>query len=198
MVVKQRGFTIVELLIVIVVIGILAAITVVAYNGIQARATNARAQSDMANVQGLIETYNAINGSYPSTGSLNSVRTDVNCTGGSKQVDWVPNLTNPLPQSNTNRGVNGARGCYMYSSDGTQYVLSAWNAVNNGPQNTMMYRRLGFREINFADSNLYYCNHNGAIGGLSAGVYAASRDYYKYSYTISNVTSCNETPPTGA
>lgn len=35
---KQRGFTIVELLIVIVVIAILAAITIVAYNGIQQRA----------------------------------------------------------------------------------------------------------------------------------------------------------------
>jgi prepilin-type N-terminal cleavage/methylation domain-containing protein len=35
---KQTGFTIVELLIVIVVIGILAAITIVAYNGIQERA----------------------------------------------------------------------------------------------------------------------------------------------------------------
>lgn len=35
---KQTGFTIVELLIVIVIIGILAAITVVAYNGIQERA----------------------------------------------------------------------------------------------------------------------------------------------------------------
>ena len=35
---KNVGFTIVELLIVIVVIGILAAITIVAYNGIQDRA----------------------------------------------------------------------------------------------------------------------------------------------------------------
>jgi prepilin-type N-terminal cleavage/methylation domain-containing protein len=35
---KQYGFTIVELLIVIVVIGILAAISVVAYNGVQTRA----------------------------------------------------------------------------------------------------------------------------------------------------------------
>ena len=35
---KQKGFTIVELLIVIVIIGILAAITIVAYNGIQQRA----------------------------------------------------------------------------------------------------------------------------------------------------------------
>ena len=32
---KQRGFTIVELLIVVVIIAILAAITIVAYNGIQ-------------------------------------------------------------------------------------------------------------------------------------------------------------------
>lgn len=35
---NRRGFTIVELLIVIVVIGILAAITIVAYNGVQERA----------------------------------------------------------------------------------------------------------------------------------------------------------------
>ena len=37
---KQKGFTIIELLIVIVVIGILAAITIVAYNGVQNRANN--------------------------------------------------------------------------------------------------------------------------------------------------------------
>lgn len=38
----RRGFTIVELLIVIVLIGILATITVVAYNGIQERAKDAK------------------------------------------------------------------------------------------------------------------------------------------------------------
>ncbi len=42
------GFTIVELLIVIVVIGILAAITIVAYNGVQARAQLAKRESDVA------------------------------------------------------------------------------------------------------------------------------------------------------
>jgi prepilin-type N-terminal cleavage/methylation domain-containing protein len=45
---KNRGFTIVELLIVIVVIGILAAITVVAFNGIQDRARLTKVQSDTA------------------------------------------------------------------------------------------------------------------------------------------------------
>lgn len=44
---KQKGFTIVELLIVIVVIGILAAITIVAYNGIQSRANVQRANTDL-------------------------------------------------------------------------------------------------------------------------------------------------------
>ena len=43
-----RGFTIVELLIVIVVIAILAAITVVAYNGIQQQAQEAKIKSDQA------------------------------------------------------------------------------------------------------------------------------------------------------
>jgi len=44
---RQSGFTIVELLIVIVVIGILAAITIVAYNGIQTRAQTTKINSDL-------------------------------------------------------------------------------------------------------------------------------------------------------
>lgn len=46
-----RGFTIVELLIVIVVIAILAAISVVAYNGIQTRAKISEAKSDLATLE---------------------------------------------------------------------------------------------------------------------------------------------------
>lgn len=44
---QTHGFTIVELLIVIVVIGILAAITVVAYSGVQQRAQDAKRTSDI-------------------------------------------------------------------------------------------------------------------------------------------------------
>lgn len=194
---KQIGFTIVELLIVIVVIAILAAITIVAFNGIQARAANSRVQSDIKNVQKLVEAYNAMNGSYPSTGSLNTVRTDDNCTGGTSQADWVPSVTETLPQSEANRGIGGLRGCYMYSSDGTSYVISAWNGVHGGPQKAAMYRRLGFREITLISSNAYYCNHVN-IGGSSTGTYVEGSDHYKYSFTVSNITSCNETPPAGA
>jgi prepilin-type N-terminal cleavage/methylation domain-containing protein len=51
----KSGFTIVELLIVIVVIAILAAISVVAYNGLQDRARATRANNDMATLHKAIK-----------------------------------------------------------------------------------------------------------------------------------------------
>lgn len=60
-----RGFTIVELLIVIVVIAILAAISVVAYNGIQARANDSRIKSAAGQVEKAIQLYVAEYGSFP-------------------------------------------------------------------------------------------------------------------------------------
>tara|TARA_B100000378_G_scaffold251824_1_gene226767 strand:- start:15 stop:632 length:618 start_codon:yes stop_codon:yes gene_type:complete len=199
---KQKGFTIVELLIVIVVIAILAAITVVAYTGIQERTKNVAIQSDLRQVAQLIEAYAAENGSYPSTGSLSNIYTDAECnlatdSGGYKGEDWVPGINN-LPQNPGLEGAgNGSRGCYTYSSDGTNYILSAWNAKWGGPNTDTMYRRLGWRETGNFASNQYYCNHTN-IGGNASGTYNIGADYYKHSYTISSITTCNETPPAGA
>lgn len=78
------GFTIVELLIVIVVIAILAAITVVAYNGIQARAQDAQIRSIASqfaksfnrwSVESGVTTYPGASGSTAYSGGT--------CTGGS-------------------------------------------------------------------------------------------------------------------
>ena len=70
----QSGFTIVELLIVIVVIGILAAITIVSYSGITNRANGAQAVTNAETTQKVAEAYNAdppagVNG-YPTTFTL--------------------------------------------------------------------------------------------------------------------------------
>jgi prepilin-type N-terminal cleavage/methylation domain-containing protein len=62
---QERGFTIVELLIVIVVIGLLAAITVNAFAGIRQKAQNTRTVANVRNYMNALETYKAINGNYP-------------------------------------------------------------------------------------------------------------------------------------
>lgn len=62
----QHGFTIVELLIVIVVIAILAAISIVAYSGIQERARNAQRQEDIRTIAKALEMYYIREGHYPS------------------------------------------------------------------------------------------------------------------------------------
>lgn len=63
----RRGFTIIELLIVIVVIAILAAITILAYNGIAQKAHVTALQSDLSNGATALGTARAqaTNGSYP-------------------------------------------------------------------------------------------------------------------------------------
>ena len=62
---SRKGFTIVELLVVIVVIGILAAITIVSYTGVTGRATAASLQSDLTNASQQLKMYYTLYGSYP-------------------------------------------------------------------------------------------------------------------------------------
>jgi prepilin-type N-terminal cleavage/methylation domain-containing protein len=63
---KQPGFTIVELLIVIVVIAILATIGVVAYRGILGRANYTKRLQDMATIRKALQLYKVDNGQFPS------------------------------------------------------------------------------------------------------------------------------------
>ncbi|MFZ2836488.1 MAG: prepilin-type N-terminal cleavage/methylation domain-containing protein [Candidatus Saccharimonadales bacterium] len=129
---RQIGFTIVELLIVIVIIGILAAITIVAYNGIQERANFSKSQSDLSALNKAIQLYYAENGSYPSPTS--------GCTNGwcgwdqATDDNFIPGLvpkyiasTPQLPTSNASNNT------YLYSStNGTTYRLMRYKADTAG------------------------------------------------------------------
>ncbi len=75
------GFTIVELLIVIVVIAVLASITIVAYNGIQQRAQDSQRKSDLAQITKALHIYNVDNGNYVGDGNGGSSDCGNNGTG---------------------------------------------------------------------------------------------------------------------
>lgn len=99
---KTAGFTIVELLIVIVVIAILAAITIVAYNGIQNRANDVAIQSDINNLVKKIRLYEVDNGQLPPAGS----------SYGSGQQTTFPGITLAV-----------SKGSYATSSQNLFYCL---------------------------------------------------------------------------
>lgn len=67
---KEKGFTIIELLVVIVVIGVLASITIVGYNGVQDRAKAVKAQSNARDVANKMMIWQAVTGSTPSYNQL--------------------------------------------------------------------------------------------------------------------------------
>lgn len=68
----SSAFTIVELLVVIVIIGILATISLVLYSGIQARANTAAIQANLNINSNLLEMYKAEYGSYPTSLNTNN------------------------------------------------------------------------------------------------------------------------------
>lgn len=86
---KQTGLTIVELLIVIVVIGILAAISIVAYNGVQQRARDGQRLQDMASIVKALELYKAQFGAYPAA---------VGNSPGGWEISSNPNANHPFLQ----------------------------------------------------------------------------------------------------
>jgi type IV pilus assembly protein PilA len=82
---QPNGFTIVELLIVVVVIAILAAITIVSYNGIQSRAKTSVSLSTAGVIRDKAAAWDTLQGSYPDLAQLrtNSLSPpDIDTAGG--------------------------------------------------------------------------------------------------------------------
>ena len=126
-----RGFTIIELLIVIVVIAILAAITIVAYNGIQQRARDSQRASDMAVLQKALEMYYADNGEYPASGGTTMTNVINSAWTNSTDASW-DTLINKLKVYVTTLGrdpVNTPSLAGLAAANKTAYNYSYYSAV---------------------------------------------------------------------
>lgn len=118
---KFGGFTLIEILVVIAIIGILASVALVGLGPVQKKGRDARRISDLRQIQTALELYFTKCGRYPASGFSNMVASltapDLSgeCnSGGSIGVRTIPN--DPR---------NADQFVYNYGSNGTSYVLSA-------------------------------------------------------------------------
>jgi prepilin-type N-terminal cleavage/methylation domain-containing protein len=153
--IRTKAFTIVELLIVIVVIGILAAITLVAYSNIQARATDSRMNTGVKEIEKAIYSWHTQTSEQPRGGwSSNVALSGSNCTNGSG--GWVfsgayacsledmlaaekvlqPGFTRKLPVNKAyGPQADGAYSVMFYPCGSNRYALF-WHVLNPTAENT--------------------------------------------------------------
>jgi prepilin-type N-terminal cleavage/methylation domain-containing protein len=116
------GFTIVELLVVIVVIGILAAITIVSFTGIAQRAKVASLQSDLSSSAQQLKIYYTYTGSYPTSLDGNNCFVPANNNMCSKPSSGNSFTYTPAggsnPQTFTLDAVNGSTRYRVTESSG--------------------------------------------------------------------------------
>lgn len=119
---SQKGFTIVELLIVIVVIGILAALVLNTFSGVQRRARDSQRQTDVNSVATQLEVFYNDNGGYP----LGATITTTNLKGLDAGALQPPNST-----ANTIESVTAAPAPKPLNAGG-QEVYGYWPKTSTG------------------------------------------------------------------
>ncbi|MHB1042030.1 MAG: prepilin-type N-terminal cleavage/methylation domain-containing protein [Eubacteriales bacterium] len=70
---NRKGFTLVELMVVVVIIGILVAIAIPVYNGTQNTARISAVQANVRIINGSIAAYQANNGAYPASATYDDL-----------------------------------------------------------------------------------------------------------------------------
>ena len=123
---KSKGFTIVELLIVIVVIAILATLVIVTFTGIQQKARDSKRETDIDALDSHLEAFYADNGYYPTWDDLNT-------------PSWVAsNMKGFDPSALTDPKGNGisdaqpATGTYAYTYDAQGCTTTQPSSSTNG------------------------------------------------------------------
>lgn len=133
-----HGFTLVELLVVITIIAILAALVLSTAGGIQDKAARSRAQSEIAALGAALESYKADNGDYP-TGTFNTnatgnkfVVTNLMPSTGKVYFEFPKNMTNSNGDMIDPWGVTYG---YQYPGNtnrsGSNF-FDLWTAANKG------------------------------------------------------------------
>lgn len=121
--VSKKGFSIVELLIVIVILGILSAVAIPNYLGAKKKAVRAEAKSNLESLALALEQYYAVNGNYGTDGNYTYCQTE-DTSDGCYPRGWNSSVSTYL-----NAFKPGNKRSYDYrltvSSSGADYLIKA-------------------------------------------------------------------------
>ncbi len=145
---SEKGFTIVELLIVIVVIGILAAIVIVAFNGVQNQAKGTQYKTDASSIAKTAEAYNADenNTGYPTTAAavhgVTTVKLPSNVRLATSAVSAAPDPVATPAEATQNPSISSGTRTYKWKSctssgTGTGIVIYYIDPSKSGVQNVV-------------------------------------------------------------
>lgn len=120
----QKGFTLVELLIVISIIAILSAIGLTIYSGAQKSARITKRLEDLKAISIALELYYGVNKSYPTTSG--NFRSECSNWGSYAPSDVIPGLTPTYMAAfpaDPSMNKSASSSCYLYRSDGVDYKV---------------------------------------------------------------------------
>lgn len=172
----RAGFTLVELLVVISIIGLLSSIVLTSVNSARAKARDARRIADLDQIRTALEFYFDANGFYPQSNcgwDCNEYRYSYDSSWDSLAADLAPYLPT-LPKDPINSACPPwSAGCHSYTygnvgrnSQRVQYDLTANLEDAANPQ------RCGARGWHFYFDNRFWCTAFG--GSYDNQIYEAS------------------------
>lgn len=116
---KNSGFTIIELLVVAIIIGILAGLVATTYGGVQAKNRNSDREANLDSLQAQLETYYAQYSKYPTLANINDAnwrKTNVKdlASGAVQDPRWNKDITDCTSDGKAILSSSPAKNCYAY------------------------------------------------------------------------------------